>query len=77
MPHFHYDLNVDELVKFKDQINPDYYVVMMHRAVDMPQTEIAKELGWKIGTVKSRLNRGFRDLKKLRLKDANVGQDCV
>ena len=40
-------------------------VVILHAAFDLSYTEIAKSLGLRLGTVRSRLSRGRRQLREL------------
>ncbi len=47
-------------------------VVVLHYWSDLPLAEIASRLGWRLGTVKSRLHRALE-----KMRDEQRGQECA
>lgn len=68
-----YQLSTEEVLAYKDQLPAHHYIVLMLRANCVPQKAIAEQLQISVGTVKSRLSRGVRNLGKL--KEANAARE--
>ena len=70
---FHAILAHDALLRTIDCLDADERaVVVLHYWADLPLTEIATRLGWRLGTVKSRLHRALETMR-----DEQRGQECA
>src|SRR5664279_1794341 len=57
-------LDRDEVLRLIRRLSPDDRVVMvLHYWADLPLTEVAKRLGWPVGTVKTRLHRALEAMR--------------
>ena len=64
----------DELERGFDRLDPEERaVIVLHHFLDLPLTEVATTLGIPLGTVKSRLYRGLREMRAVLDADARPG----
>ena len=57
-------LDRDEVLRLIRRLSPDdRVVVVLHYWADLPLTEVAKRLGWPVGTVKTRLHRALEAMR--------------
>ena len=66
----------DELARGFDRLGPDERaVIVLHHYLDLPLPDVATTLGIPLGTVKSRLYRGLREMRALLDADARHGSE--
>ena len=58
------DYSVEEIRRFRDKINPMWFDLLIAGAEGKTTIEIATMFNLKVGTVKSRLNRGRHRLRE-------------
>ena len=64
----------DELERGFNRLDPEERaVIVLHHFLDLPLTEVATTLGIPLGTVKSRLYRGLREMRAVLDADARPG----
>ena len=64
----------DELERGFDRLDPEERaVIVLHHFLDLPLPEVAATLGIPLGTVKSRLYRGLREMRAVLDADARPG----
>ena len=64
----------DELERGFDRLDPEERaVIVLHHFLDLPLPEVALTLGIPLGTVKSRLYRGLREMRAVLDADARPG----
>ena len=64
----------DELERGFDRLDPEERaVIVLHHFLDLPLPEVAVTLGIPLGTVKSRLYRGLREMRAVLDADARPG----
>jgi RNA polymerase sigma-70 factor (ECF subfamily) len=64
----------DELERGFDRLAPEERaVIVLHHFLDLPLPEVAQTLGIPLGTVKSRLYRGLREMRAVLDADARPG----
>ena len=67
-------LDRDELERGFGRLGPDERaVIVLHHFLDLPLPEVASTLGIPLGTVKSRLYRGLREMRAVLDADARSG----
>ena len=67
-------LDRDELERGFDRLDPEERaVIVLHHFLDLPLPDVASTLGIPLGTVKSRLYRGLREMRAVLDADARPG----
>ena len=66
----------DELERGFDRLDPEERaVIVLHHFLDLPLPDVASTLGIPLGTVKSRLYRGLREMRAALDADARPGSE--